>query len=178
MDVGTLSALEYLAATMSEDRRDPDAVADELAGTLRELRTEMRDGRRPLRPPTPRELLRFTDEYTIPALVASLEAAIRALELLQGAIRLVEGRPAGRDRPDVAAAGRATLDRLDALLAELQDAFEGEPPDPEARRLLADARELRDELGDRLDAGHTAGEGVPVDVESELRSIKDEYDEE
>lgn len=166
---------------MSEDRRDPDAVADELAVTLRELRTELRDQRRPFRPPTPRELLRFTDEYTIPALIASLETTIRTLELLRGAIRLVEGRPVvpGRDRPDLAAAGRATLDRLDALLEDLQDAFEGEPTDPEARRLLADARQLRDELDGQLGAERTTrGREVPVDVESELQSIKDRLDEE
>lgn len=166
---------------MSEDRRHPDAVADELATTLRDLRTELRNERRPFRPPTPRQLLRFTDEYTIPALIASLEAAVRTLELLRGAIRLVEGRPAlpHRDRPNVAAAGHATLDRLDALLADLQDAFEGEPTDPEARELLADARELRDELDDQLGAEHITGNTqVPIDVESELQSIKDRLDDE
>lgn len=166
---------------MSEDRRDPDAVVDELATTLRDLRTELRAERRPFRPPTPRELLRFTDEYTIPALIASLEAAIRTLELLQGAIRLVEKRPAlpNRDQPDVEAAGHATLDRLDGLLTNLQDAFEGEPTDPQARQLLADARELRDELDEQLGADRMTGTTqVPVDVESELQSIKDRLDEE
>ncbi|MFB6171821.1 MAG: hypothetical protein ABEJ23_04755 [Haloarculaceae archaeon] len=166
---------------MSDARRDPDAVAADLATTLRDLRTELREReRRPrFRPPTPRELLRFTDEYTIPALVASLEAAIRTLELLRGAIRLVDGRaPASGDRPSVAAAGRATMDRLDALLADLQTAVEGEPSDPEARQLLDRARELRDELDEHLDSRPAeTGTEVPVDVESELQSIKDQLDE-
>lgn len=166
---------------MSEGSRDPDEVTAELTETLRDLQTELAAQRRPFRPPTPRELLRFTDEYTIPVLLAGLETAVRTLELLRGTIRLVEGRPdvPDRSRPDLASAGRATVDRLDTLLADLQDAFEGEPTDPEARRLLADARALRDELDEQLGADRTPrGQEVPVDVESELQSIKDRLDEE
>lgn len=167
---------------MSEDPRDPDEVATELAETLRELQGELGTRRRPPRPPTPGELLRFTDEYAIPALVAGLEATIRTLELLQGAIRLVERRPTDRERPDLGGTGRATLDRLDGLLSDLGDAIEGEASDPEARRLLAEARALREELDAALEPS-TAEESdggpteVPVDVEGELQSIKETLDE-
>jgi len=171
---------------MTEDPRDPDEVAADLARTLRDLRTELRP--RPPRPPTPRELLRFTDEFAIPALVAGLEATIRTLELLQGAIRLVEGRPVepGDGRETLADTGRATLDRLDGLLSDLADAVEGEATAPEARRLLADTRELRDELDAALDGRHDVRDerpeseprDVPVDVEGELQSLKDQYDDE
>jgi hypothetical protein len=165
---------------MSDDPRDPEEVATALSETLRELQGELRPRRRPPRPPTPRELLRFTDEYAIPALVSGLEASIRTLELLQGAIRLVERRPTGDvDRPDFGEAGRATLDRLDGLLADLGDAIEGEPSDPEARRLLAEARSLREELDAALAPAEEteAGRQVPVDVEGELRSIKEDVDD-
>lgn len=169
---------------MVDDRRDPDDVAAELAETLRALQRELEPRRRPprrFRPPTPREVLRFADEFAIPALVAGLEATVRALELLQGVIRLVDGRPVDPDRrrDEVADAGRAALDRLDDLLSDLGDALEGEAADPEARRLLAEARELRTELDTALDAppGDGPGREVPVDVEGELQSLKDQVDD-
>ncbi|MFB6205111.1 MAG: hypothetical protein ABEJ05_01085 [Haloglomus sp.] len=189
-------------------------LATELAGTLRELRTvvdeDSRSRGRPRprtdgpalpRPPSPRDLLRFTETYTIPTVVAFLEAAIQALQLLAGAIRLLDGRdprvPERRDDGNsvladvstaageqAAAGGREALARVDDALAELQRAYEGEPEDPTARRLLADARELRGEIEDRLSATERSGEerpdgrqpdpdrGPSVDVDAELASLK------
>ena len=149
---------------MSESPRDPELVelADELSATLSDLRDEL-DGRREPprglfglpRPPTPRELLEFTDEFTIPAVIAVLEANIRALEAFQGAIRLArvgdEATERGREaRARTEDLGRGALDRLDDVLVDLQDALDGRPADPEARTLVDDARALRREIDERL----------------------------
>jgi len=151
-------------------RRDPDRgadrdlgrLADELSTTLDDLRGELERERGPPRgplglprPPTPRELVRFTDEYTIPTLIAVLEANIRLLEALQGAIRLARtGQAAGERGREMRALteelGRDGLDRLDDVLVDLQDALDGRPENPEARTLLDDARALRHEIDDRL----------------------------
>jgi hypothetical protein len=159
------------------------AAVDELADTLEDLRVQLREPpRAPLgvpRPPTPRELLRLTEGYTIPALVAFLETNVRMLELLAATLRVADGRPldvvdepgvleagsrtlraAGRDGADgLAAASRATLARLDDALVELQAAAEGDAPDdPEVGRLLSEARELRAEVDERLsEAGQASG---------------------
>lgn len=195
----------------ARDDEELDALVAKLERRLRELRTEVDDrprqpdrgGDRSLpRPPTPRELLRFTETYTIPTTVALLEAAIRALELLAGAIRLLDGRdprpPERRDTGEgvlatastaagerAAETGREALGRVDDALAELQQAYEGEPTDPAAGRLLADARELRDEIDDRLaaterpapeeptDGREDRGDDSPmVDVDAELESLR------
>lgn len=172
------------------DRHLEDTV-DDLAETLESLREELREPPRgPLglpRPPTPREFLRFTEQYSIPALISLLEASIRTLELLAAAIRVADGRPldgdstlrreataAGTDR--VAAASRRTLAALDDALAELQSAAAGgEPDSPELQRLLSDARDLRAEVDQRLaDAARTGETGSstpdgpdPVNIEVE-----------
>lgn len=161
------------------DRRDQPDLADlseELSVTLRDLRDELRAPRGPFglpRPPTPREVLRFTESYAIPTAVAVLEANIRALELLAAAIRAVEGgaSDADRARSRAESVSRATLERLDDALASLQDALEGRPENAEARRLLDEARELRAEIDDHDGTTRDVHE-VPVDVESELDSIK------
>lgn len=192
---------------------DPDLedLSEELAATLRDLRQEMDAPRGPFglpRPPTPREVLRFTESYAIPTAIAVLEANIRALELLAAVLRAIDG-PASdaalaRDRAE--SVSRATLDRLDDALDDLQHAIRGRPENPEARRLLEHARDLRAEIEDRLgvtpdgpdrsSAGdaRSSGEGgptedtsegeptsdvheVPVDVEGELESIKRDVDD-
>lgn len=94
-----------------------------------------------------------------------------------------------------------TLSKLDGALADLQDAVEGEPRNDEARELLSEARELRGDIENRL-AERTNGEqtpadgnehvdddasgetdddplepdqdDVPVDVDAELQSLKDD----
>ncbi|WP_299235107.1 DUF7547 family protein [Natronomonas sp.] len=158
-----------------ERRRDLEDATAELTETLEDLRAELRappEGPLGLpRPPTPSELLRFTEQYTIPTLIALLEASIRALELLAAALRVADGRPidavagrsgkdaargsldavgrAGRDR--IAEASRETLARLDDALAELQSAAAGDPADPQVQELLGEARDLRAEVDRRLE---------------------------
>lgn len=185
---------------MDDERELAEATA-ELADTLEELRTELAEPPRgPLgfpRPPKPSQLLRFTEQYTIPTVIALLEAAIRSLELLGAALRLADGRPidaatgTGLDgRRRLAAASRETLQRLDDALAELQSAARGDPSNPELQRLLDEARDLRAEVDDRLaDAvdepdrsseterpveadDPNADEEIGIDVDEELASIK------
>jgi predicted Zn-dependent protease len=157
---------------MSDTETDLAAAAADLASTLEALRNELHEPPRgPLglpRPPDPNDLLAFTEQYTIPALVAVFETNIRLLELLAAAIRLAQGRPVGPDAEArlkasefavaggregvdrLAAASRTTLRKLDDALADLQDAAEGTPENPEAERLLRQARELRADIDERL----------------------------
>lgn len=175
----------------ADGERDLADATAELSETLEALREELVAPQRgPLglpRPPRPSELLRFTEQYTIPTLIALLETSIRVLDLLAAAIRIADGRPLdgegheslhglsreGRDR--LTAASRTTLERLDDALAELQTAAtEGDPgPDhPEVQRLLEHARELRAEVDARLadttaasdpsEADDTGGSGISV----------------
>lgn len=93
-----------------------------------------------------------------------------------------------------------TLSKLDGALADLQGAVEGQPRNEDARELLSEARKLRTDIEDRLedrtsgtgaspDADSPAGDGtaperggdqpeqdddVPVDVDAELQSLKDD----
>lgn len=180
---------------------DLDALLAELSGTLDELRGVLaerpsdadrerpRSHRRPSadrpgvpRPPDPRAVLRFTERHTIPTLIAFLEANVRALESLQGLLRLIDGAdPDPVDRSRFERAGERTVDRLDRLLDDLQGAVEGEPPDAAARDLLAEARALNSEIDDRVagrtrerergerterkrDARRQGDEGVQIDV--------------
>lgn len=212
-----------------ERERELADAATELSEILEALRTELRDpARGPLglpRPPRPSTLVRFTEQYTIPTVIALLETSIRALELLAAALRVADGRPldaapersdrasgtapfdavsrAGRDR--LARTSRETLRRLDDVLADLQEAAAGEPSNPEVQRLLEEARELRAEVDERLEAaasesapgseGGTDDSGEPIeigvsavdedvdsdvgiDVDEELASIKDDLDTE
>lgn len=153
---------------------DLDALLAELSGTLDELRGALaerpsdadrersRSHRRQSadrpgvpRPPDPRAVLRFTERHTIPTLIAFLEANVRALESLQGLLRLIDGADSDPvDRSRFERAGERTVDRLDRLLDDLQGAVEGEPPDAAARDLLAEARALNSEIDDRV-AGRT-----------------------
>lgn len=220
---------------MTDPKRDDDLAdrVEALEDSLAELRTELRGPPRgPLglpRPPTPRELLRFTERYAIPTAIAVLEANVRALRLLRGALRMTdperavgEGATETRDRAE--RAGRAALSRLDSTLSTLQSELdEGDlPRNGEARDIVEDARRLSAEIQERLgteeagdEAARTAGDdsvrpagdrsgddgqagpdevredgeragsgvadsdpddAVRIDVEDELRSIKDELD--
>ncbi|MFB6165364.1 MAG: hypothetical protein ABEJ31_09430 [Haloarculaceae archaeon] len=183
---------------MSDAPSDADLarLAADLARSLRDLQRELEPSRRRRFPPTPGDLLRFTDEVAIPGAILVLEANVRALRLLQRAIRLSEpGDSSGSTGADTAVRDRAvdlsrtTLTRLDDALADLQAAVEGRPEDSDARELLAEARDLRTEIDERLartaaetgQADATDGESdsaVPVDVDAELRSIRDDVDAE
>lgn len=130
----------------------------ELRDTLDELQGTVEPGPPSRRPPGPGELLRFTESYTIPTLLSILEASIRALELLQATLRLVDGRPLDTDRRErsgntaarVGSLGRTTVDRVDTALSELTAALEGEPPEGEARDLLTEAQSLREDVDRRI----------------------------
>jgi len=168
---------------MSDAGPDPDTtqLLADLTRTLRELRTELEPERR-LRPPTPGELARFASEVAIPALVFLLQANIRALELLRRTLQLAQSRQQAdetgavadvRDRADDLS--RATLARLDDALGDLRSALEGRPPDDDARELLARAQRLQRDLENEL--GADGRETVDVDVEAELRSLKNDLED-
>ena len=171
---------------------DVTALLSELVRTLQDLETEVEPttaNGRP-RPPSPSELLRFTSDVTIPAAILVLKTNIEALKLLRRALRMADGRSpttqsgAGEVRQRAAELSKTTLTRLDDALSDLQDAVEGRPQDEQARQLLNEARDLRSDLAEQLSDespadGDMATEGteVPVDVDAELRSIKDEIDD-
>ena len=177
---------------MSDRDDDVTALLTELVTTLQDLETEVEpttDSGRP-RPPTPGELLRFTSDVTIPAAILVLKTNIEALKLLRRALRIAEGRPTGSSgghavRQRATELSRTTLARLDDALSDLQGAVEGRPSDEEARELLEEARELRARLESELADGTAMADGesdgeateVPVDVDAELQSIKDDIDD-
>lgn len=160
------------------DRRDPEEedlreLLADLESTLVELRGELDEerpdtpriprglpggGRRAPRPPRLREVLRFTEEYTIPTLISILEANIRLLRLGGAALRALDPERSAVPADGDSAVGRAldagrgfSTDRLTSGLEELNDALSGtDAPDPEARELLSEAEELSAEVQDRL----------------------------
>ena len=148
----------------TDDRGEPpdDEIAaqlDALETTLTDLRGELRadDRRGPPQPPRLGELLRFTEQYTIPTLIAILEATIRSLELLRRTLRLADPTRAAREEQ---AAARSRLDEVGSeagrqladALTELRTALSETdlPEDGEARDLITDARELTGEIESRL----------------------------
>lgn len=184
---------------MSETRDRLDEQMAELEDALKEVRDELQSDDLPrprLRPPTPGELLQLTREYAIPAAIATLEAQIKALELLRELLGSVQagnrarvGTAQASDR--VAEVGRTTLQGVERALDRLERemAAGGLPDDPEARDLLGEARDLRDEIDARLarmgemetdsrDTGEAVdtGNSVRIDVESELETIRDQVD--
>lgn len=175
------------------DSQDDDvaAVLADLVDTLQELETVVEprtESGRP-RPPSPRELLRFTSDVTIPAAILVLKTNIEALKLLRRALRMADGRPpratSGGDavRERAGKLTRATLAGLDDALTDLQAAFDGQPADEDARELLTEARELRATLADQLSESERNGDEtvdgtqVQVDVDAELQSLKDDIDD-
>ncbi|MFW6321756.1 MAG: DUF7547 family protein [Halohasta sp.] len=146
----------------SRDRpRDRDELAerlDDLESTLEALRGELRSERRgPPRPPRLGELLRFTEQYTIPTLIALLEATIQSLELLRRTLRLADPQRAVREEGETArsrldAVGAEAGNQLAGALSELRTALSEAdlPENPESRRLVEDARDLTGEIERRL----------------------------
>ncbi|WP_192498445.1 DUF7547 family protein [Halorussus halophilus] len=148
-----------------DDEDDPEELDERVAdleARMRDLRTEMtRPPEGPMglpRPPTPREVLSFTGEYAIPTVIAILEANIRALEMLQQVVKVLDPNHSvteeGRDRLEsrAADASRATLDRLESALGEVETAInEGNlPREGEARDILQDARRINRDIRDRV----------------------------
>ncbi|AZH25257.1 DUF7547 family protein [Haloplanus aerogenes] len=182
----------------SRDDEELAVLLADLEETLTELQSAIEDDVRPRRrPPTPGEILRFTEEYTLPTVIALLEATVQSLELLRAVLRLAGPRPTedrlrerltSRSAPETAALRDALTDLRDALTgADL-------PKDSAAGSILSDARELTDEIDDRLDeasadrgrAERTDTSGVAieveeedaVDVDAELTSLKESMEEE
>ena len=155
-----------------DDRRDDDLEArlDELESVLTELRRDLReterDRRGPPRPPRLSELVRFTEQYTIPTVIALLETTIKSLELLQGTLRLAD--PAR----DFAEGAERTGDRLDSVrdgasaglarsLSELRTALsEADLPEEAASRsIISDARDLTAEIEARIEESRREADG-------------------
>ncbi|WP_416839211.1 hypothetical protein [Haloferax sp. DFSO52] len=152
---------------MSDRRRDDDIldVLDELGDTLEELGTELREERdrevrdrfRTPRPPTFGDVMRFTESYTLPTIIAVLEATIASLELLRRLIRLSDpGRAMDDARretetqlrgvPQTAVTGvERALDELRRALSEADL-----PTNSDARDIMVHARSLADELDSRI----------------------------
>lgn len=195
---------------MSDDPDDLEDRIEELETMLRDLQTELRQPPQgPFglpRPPTPREILSFTSEYALPTLITMLEANVRALKALQQIIRLVDPeydstREARSELSSRAGrASRATLDRLQSTLDEVEDALTegGLPQEPGARRILEDARLLSDDIREEISTGKEQAddsreamkrsdaeteeieddeEKPQVNVDAELRSIRKELGE-
>jgi len=173
---------------MSDTSADPD-VTELLADLTRELRRLQREVE-PDRRHLGRDLARLTSEVAIPALILLLKTNIQALELLRRTIRIAEGRePRGeRAAPEMRKRaerlGNVTLARLDDVLADLQTAVEGRPDDDRSQQLIQEARDIRKQIQDELkadsEAVDTDGEAVDtvdIDVETELRALKDDLDD-
>lgn len=175
---------------MSGSETELTRVLSELTRSVEQLQSELEPSGGPPRPPTPRQLARFTSEVTIPAIVLVLETNVRALKLVQRALRIANGREpssgaGGATRERAVKLGEATLSRLDDALADLGDALEGRPPDDEARRLLDQIRDIESEVESQLAAADTdvsvddsaRSGGVDIDVDAELQSLKDDIDD-
>ncbi|GAB6862746.1 hypothetical protein ACFR97_04250 [Haloplanus litoreus] len=203
-----------------DDDEDLAVLLSELEETLTDLRSAVdRDvrggGRRSRgatdvprrRPPTPGEMLRFTEEYTIPTLIALLEATVQSLELLRAVLRLAGPRPSeGRLRDRLRSPESPDVTTLRDALADLREALTGAdlPEESAAGSVLADARSLTAEIDERLAAVDDGGrggeergdrrrddradrgqgvaidveeEGETVDVDAELASIKDSMED-
>lgn len=135
------------------------------------------------RPPTPRELLRFTDEVAIPAAIVALETSVRALEGFQRTLKLARTERDVRDRTSTAtdaaseranALRRTTLSQLDTILTQLQRATTDEDAveDDRVSDLLSEARALRDDLDGRLqrlgeDVDRSAERSGPIRIDIE-----------
>jgi len=170
----TLSALRAeleAADTSSEPRskrveRTAAEVDNEPDADRRSRRTGSRRRSRPPRPPSLSELLRFTEQYTLPTFIATLEATIQSLELLRGALRLADPERSAFDGSErtsrssasrltdgVAGVGRGAVSGVERALTELQTALSESdlPEETDARTLLEDARRLSEDVSERLE---------------------------
>lgn len=132
---------------MSDTEGDLAPAVTELADRLRELRD---------RSDADSGLLQFTERHAIPTAIATLEAHIRALEALAGAIRLLQGTEETTARTQ--ARHDAAVETVDRAVEDVTAAVRGDPTDPEARELLQEVRDLRTEIRDRVDGRVPAAE--------------------
>ena len=164
---------------MSDAGADPD-VSELLSELTRELRALEQEVEPPEGRNWRRDLARFTSEVAIPALILVLKTNIRVLELLRRTIRIAEGRNPQGERSEVRERaerlGQVTLDQLDEVLSQLQGAVEGRDDDERAQQLIEDARSIRERIQTEMD-GEPDSEPVDIDVEAELRALKDDLDD-
>ena len=171
------TTLTELREELRADGRDAPDRLDRRTTSNQPDRRDISDRRRPApdrrrarsalpRPPSVSELFRFTEQYTLPTLISTLEATIRALELLRGMLRLFDGRSAfdGADRrgrssaarlsDGVAGVGREAVSGVERALSELETVLsESDVPSERAGDdLLGDVRALSAEISERLDA--------------------------
>ncbi len=73
--------------------------------------------------------------------------------------------------------GQVTLGRLDDVRGELQDAVEGRPRDDRSLELIEQARDIRRQIEEELDTETEDAEQVDIDVEAELRALKNDLDD-
>lgn len=177
----------------NSSREDLQARLAELETTLEELRGELRDDRAgPPRPPSLSELLRFTEQYTIPSLIALLETTIKSLELLQGTLRLADpgrelspeddrsrrrGTGAGSDR--LAGVRENAEAQLASTLSDLREALSAAdlPEESAPRSILQEARELTAEIEAELEGSTRPEErGPPPATEPTERGSPDAGD--
>ncbi|WP_254862932.1 DUF7547 family protein [Halovivax gelatinilyticus] len=161
---------------------------DDLAEALSELAEAIEalgesaepDRRRGLRPPTPAQLLRATDDVAIPTLIAILETQVRVLESIQRATRLLRYDQRVRDRASTSTrrSRRSTAERTDAVLDQLGatiDQLRSQLPADEDDRVEASldrTQSLFEDLERRLTGRE--GDSKPADVD---RGFEIEIDE-
>ncbi|MDQ2053732.1 hypothetical protein [Halobellus sp. H-GB7] len=162
-----LDDLDRTLAALRDELREADDPSRQRAETADDSRLGgergRRRGTRP-RPPSLSELFRFTEQYTLPTLIATLETAIQSLELLRGMLRLADPERSAFERSDrargsstvrlsdgVAGVGRGAVSGVERALSELQTALsESDLPEESSRELLEDARRLSAEVSTRL----------------------------
>ena len=180
---------------MAADSPDPEleariaALEESMRALQHEVRQTTDDGSFGFpRPPSPNEILRFTDQAVIPAIIALLEVNIKLLQSIRRGIQLTQKRDSvTRDRDQLQAINKDVVKQFERAIEELQHVVEGTPIDHTAKDVLADARALRSELERRTEAARdavdtpskeTADESGldTIDVDAELDSIKAEFD--
>ena len=154
---------------MTNDPRGPhdddlDERLDELEDKLGRLRDELGDDTgSSSRLPSPSEFIQFTEQYTIPTVIALLETAIRSLELLRGLLRLADpnrrvtddigdqltGRTDGRLAEARSEASRGLARSLSELRTALSKA--DLPQDEASKSIIEEARELSAEIERRVE---------------------------
>lgn len=183
------------SADLEALRADVAALED----TLSDLQAELADrSGPPSRPPRLRDLRRFTAEVTIPMAILVLETNVRALRILQRALRVDAEERTGGGGETAASVGRraadasgVALDRLGDALSDLQHSVSAEEREGSVGRLLDEAATLQARVQQELerleteadtaarsDLGETDGESVPIDVDAELESIKEQVEDE
>lgn len=172
---------------MNDADQDLVQLFEELTRSVEQLQSELATSRGSPRPPTPRQLARFTSEVTIPAVILVLETNVRALRLVQRALRLADGSAPTESgdtttRERATTLGRETLSHLDDAMADLQSAVDGRAPDDDVRELVERIRDLQSEIDAQLAVEESQSpptnqsDSVNIDVDAELESLKDDID--